>query len=127
MRFTAAVVPDVLGVKRNSERQPKRYCFREKMVTTNGGRAGKGEEFNHKIALPAERLRPHNWVVGVDIKMLAVWQDNGADDWLQEKIEQTRLQLHDLAASKGLQHPEVIKKSQLLDCLINQYYKMCGR
>lgn len=59
--------------------------------------------------------------------MLAAWEDHCADDWLQEKIEQTRLQLHDLVASKGLQHPEVIRKSQLLDRLINQYYKMRDR
>jgi hypothetical protein len=38
-----------------------------------------------------------------------------------QKIEEIRKELMDLGMEKGLQDPQVIKKSQILDELINQY------
>lgn len=38
------------------------------------------------------------------------------------RIEKLRLELHKLAIEKGLQDPQVIEVSRLLDELINEYY-----
>jgi hypothetical protein len=40
-----------------------------------------------------------------------------------EKIEKVRQELAHLGIEKGFQDPQVIKASQMLDELINQYYK----
>ena len=40
------------------------------------------------------------------------------------KIEKLRLELVELGMKKGLQDPLVIEKSQMLDELINQYYRL---
>lgn len=40
-----------------------------------------------------------------------------------ERIEKTRAEMVDLGMRKGLQGPQVIVKSQVLDELINQYYR----
>jgi len=41
-----------------------------------------------------------------------------------QKIEKLRLELVELGMKKGLQDPLVIEKSQMLDELINQYYRL---
>lgn len=42
-------------------------------------------------------------------------------------IEKARGELVELGMKKGFQHPQVIKKSQMLDELINQYYRLAQR
>ena len=42
---------------------------------------------------------------------------------LLQKIEEVRRNLNSLASAKSLVAPEVIKLSQRLDSLINQYYR----
>lgn len=43
------------------------------------------------------------------------------------RIEELRLELNALGAEKGLKDPQVIKLSQRLDKLINEYYKLTQR
>jgi len=40
-----------------------------------------------------------------------------------ERIEKLRKELVELGMKKGFQDPQVFKKSQMLDELINQYYR----
>lgn len=40
------------------------------------------------------------------------------------RIEEVREELNEIGLKKGFQDPQVIKKSQLLDELINQYYRL---
>ena len=42
---------------------------------------------------------------------------------ISQRIEKARKELVDLGMAKGFQDPQVIKKSQMLDELINQYYR----
>ena len=44
-----------------------------------------------------------------------------------ERIEKLRIELVELGMKKGFQDPQVIKKSQQLDVIINQYYKLTER
>lgn len=43
---------------------------------------------------------------------------------IMRKIEEVRHELIELGMKKGFQDPQVISKSQLLDELINQYYRL---
>jgi len=42
---------------------------------------------------------------------------------ITKRIEKAREELVELGMKKGFSHPQVIKKSQMLDELINQYYR----
>ncbi len=41
-----------------------------------------------------------------------------------QKIEKLRMELVELGMEKGFQDPQVIEKSQMLDEVINQYYRL---
>lgn len=41
-----------------------------------------------------------------------------------KKIEALRSELHRIVAEKGFQNPEVLRLSQALDKLINEYYRL---
>lgn len=43
---------------------------------------------------------------------------------LMEEIERIRAEMHELALLRGLSDPLVLQKSQQLDELINQYFKL---
>jgi hypothetical protein len=43
---------------------------------------------------------------------------------ISEKIEKVRQEMINLGMKKGLQDPQVIKRSQMLNELINQYYRI---
>lgn len=43
---------------------------------------------------------------------------------LWEEIEQLRNQLHDIASKKGINSPEAIRASQLLDNKMNEFYRL---
>lgn len=42
---------------------------------------------------------------------------------LADRIEMVRKELVEMGMERGFQHPQVIRKSQALDELINQYYR----
>jgi len=45
-------------------------------------------------------------------------------DNIVQKIERARMELIEIGMKKGFQNAQVIEKSQMLDELINQYYRL---
>jgi hypothetical protein len=45
-------------------------------------------------------------------------------DSIIQKIEKARKELIEIGTKKGFQNKQVIEKSQMLDELINQYYRL---
>jgi len=43
-------------------------------------------------------------------------------EYLRERVEGLRLKMHVTALEKGISHPEVLKISQQLDEVINEFY-----